>query len=947
MAELSDADVGLGGGKELSDADVGLAGAHDFGWGQAITDIPSEIGKEASQGWENLTSKPEPGVMGAIKNLGNTASGAAQIAGSIPVGAYHSVIGHGMANAEHLAGEYVVNPALRAMGVPEERLQHPDPEKMYETAKSDVDTATLAAKPSAPRAPKIKATGVVKQPDTDEFFDAAERHYSNMRGLGVEIDPAAMNRVADNIMTELHAEGYRPRNAPKVFDAVEELRNPAGQNHEISDIDSVRKVLGKARLDHTERDAARRAIGHIDDYLADLKNNPQDVVINPHYAGRVSEEAQAARGNYAVAKRSEDIDEALDKAERQKGRAFTGGNINNAIRQQLSSLRNNKKKMAGWTDEEKAELDSVINGTKPANAMRAAGRFAPHGAVPTMMSVMAGHALLPGAGEFAAPGVGWIAKKIGDRMTKKAAANLSDVVKARSPLGKQTSINAAAQQMKIPPPPRQPMLGAGVAAALPKPHRLIMHMPQTADQGNQNPTAGFASGGGVDDDSDAGEVHPAGGVAGLAPEADSYDPFAAEKFVPEDIAQAAPQIARNLTSFQRPDTSNDTVRFKTSNPMTDISDEDIDRGMGVAMAAGAGTMKKALKEPLELAKEQGYEGPWYHGGVRMDRFTESGKINPKRATSGPMPYFTDSPEMASSYAMGKKPDTSLQDEGHVADYFTVSPKSLGLSGRHPVTVENSWHFLPPEVKQEIMAKAKRIGYENPAEASGPLTLHPDGASGVTLSDDHYDWILKHEARGNPLAALREMWHDSGEFVDDPSQLTQVYKLAGYPHAISETTAPWTEARGVFPAMIKMKNPLKTEDQELMTKEILPKLEEAFKRDRSRKQPYGADMWDKNVRYTPKEWVQQAKEDYAKGDNSYVWTSIPDKVTNELRKLGYDGIVDTGGKGGGQSHRVAIPFAPEQVRSKFAKFKPEQHGESGLMKKRGGALETAYTLKRAK
>lgn len=334
---------------------------------------------------------------------------------------------------------------------------------------------------------------------------------------------------------------------------------------------------------------------------------------------------------------------------------------------------------------------------------------------------------------------------------------------------------------------------------------------------------------------------------------------------------------------------------------------------------------------LERAAEQGYTGPWYHGGERMDRFTESGKINPKRATSGPMPFFTDNPEIASNYAKGK-PDTSrvAMDEGNVADYFQVLPKQLGISGRTPLSVERSWNFLPPEVKQEIHARAKRIGYENPEEASGPLTLHPEGVD-ATLSPSHYDWILKHEARGNPLAALREMWHDSGELIGNETALSEVYRLAGYPHQISEANAPWTEAKGVFPAMLRMHKPLQTEDATLMTGIVLPALEKAFARDRTRKNEFGSDQWDKNTRYTPREWVAQAKEDYAKGDNSFVWTSIPDKVTAELRKLGYDGILDSGGKAGGQGHRVAVPFGPEQVRSRFAKFDEKKVGESGLLK----------------
>lgn len=497
-------------------------GGDDFSWKKTYQDIRTEIGNEASAGAADVAALADRDKMGPVEGLmalPKAVVGAGRVAMSPVVGTAKSVIGHGMANAEHWVGENVVNPALEHFGY---KPQHPDAAQMYETAKGDVDTAMSAARPAGapvkapgvgagyewkgPVAAKPAPTGVVDQPETQEFFDAANNHYSNMRGFGVEINPSAMNGVADNITTELHAEGYRPRNS-KVFADVDELRKPAGQNHEISDIESVRKVLQKTAKDPSERDAARRAIGHIDDYLANLKNNPQDVVVNPHFAGRVSDEALAARGNYAVAKRSEDIDEAMDKAQRQAASGGAGGNINNAIRQQLKSLRNNKRTMRGWSDEEKAELDKVISGSATGNAARQAGKFAPHGIVSTVMAAGAGHALAPGLGEVAVPAAGWIAKKIGDRITQAAAARLQNVIKARSPLGKQNSINAAAQSALAPPVSRVPrLLTSGSAAALPHvggPVPRIYISPRMANQDDQNKplTSGFARGGNVADHS--------------------------------------------------------------------------------------------------------------------------------------------------------------------------------------------------------------------------------------------------------------------------------------------------------------------------------------------------------------------------------------------------------------------------------------------------------------
>jgi hypothetical protein len=336
---------------------------------------------------------------------------------------------------------------------------------------------------------------------------------------------------------------------------------------------------------------------------------------------------------------------------------------------------------------------------------------------------------------------------------------------------------------------------------------------------------------------------------------------------------------------------------------------------------------------MQRAAEQGYSGPYYHGSQRIDRVIESGSINPKRATSGPMPYFTDSPELASSYAAGKA-DTSLPEGGY-QDFFKVYPKDIGIGGRSPITVERSWNFLDDKTKNEIRDKATRIGYENYDEASGPLTLHSSGVD-ASPSKSQYEYLMRSSAKGNPLTALRELWVDSGNLFNEEEKLAEIYKLAGFPAQIDQSAAPWIEAKGVLPAMLRMDNPLNTSNVDELKNSVIPTLKEAFRNSRAKTKPYGADMWDKNVRFTPLDWVMELEKDVLNNANSMVWTSIPDKVTEQLKRIGYDGIIDMGGKGGGASHSVAIPFRPDQVRSINAAFDPAKRGSGNLMAGAAGA-----------
>lgn len=119
----------------------------DFSWSRAITDIPSEIKKEAVGAWEDFTKPYNPehaGTPTGLLETGKRALAPVRGAFSIPVGTARSVLGHGMANLEHATGQGIDYLAGT------DRASKDDPEKMYDTAKGDVDLALAAARPRAP-----------------------------------------------------------------------------------------------------------------------------------------------------------------------------------------------------------------------------------------------------------------------------------------------------------------------------------------------------------------------------------------------------------------------------------------------------------------------------------------------------------------------------------------------------------------------------------------------------------------------------------------------------------------------------------------------------------------------------------------------------------------------------------------------------------------------------
>jgi hypothetical protein len=304
--------------------------------------------------------------------------------------------------------------------------------------------------------------------------------------------------------------------------------------------------------------------------------------------------------------------------------------------------------------------------------------------------------------------------------------------------------------------------------------------------------------------------------------------------------------------------------------------------------------------------EQGYTIDAYTGANRLDRLAAG--IDPKRATSGPMPFFTDTSELASQYALNKADNSAINELGDFSAQFTRDGKNLDDIGKS----------LSSAQKRELASRLEDIGIDD----DGNITIMK-GQPG-SASADHWRYLLKTH-KGDPIRAAKELWLESGVIFGNEADFAKVLDMAGLKNV--EFDSPNVQAPGVLPAKLKIQSPLDTSDTAQLQK-LLPQLERAAKKaPRPEYTQGGVDNWDKTT-IRPEDWVQRLKDDLQNG-TSHTWTVIPDWVTEFLKRKGYDGIKDTGGKQGGAPHVVYIPFAPEQVRSRFAAFDPKNIGKPGL------------------
>lgn len=341
----------------------------------AITDIPGEIAGAFNEGYANLTGVANRGQQGSIEGLLNTGKAVLspiQMALSPITGTARSVGGHLLSAGERFVGENVINPIVERMGG---TPQHPDPQKMYEAAKGDVDLAMAALgsrgrpPPAAPRPPPLPSEG-------QEVVNAASRLSGVVGDVNV---PRAIS--SDNIAVQRVGQGIR--NIPVVGDAIPRATiqltdDLGGAVRTIADqygtgsgpnvASRIGRSIGEAA--EAETAAARAAAQRSDDaLLADWQRNVDD-------AGR------------NIAAREET---ALQNARRAVGDMSPqemGANLIARLRQGEQAARANKERLYGIAGESGGSIRPEAISTLRSDVL---------GAVDFVDPVVDGYSLTPAA----------------------------------------------------------------------------------------------------------------------------------------------------------------------------------------------------------------------------------------------------------------------------------------------------------------------------------------------------------------------------------------------------------------------------------------------------------------------------------------------------------------------------------------------------------------------
>ena len=317
----------------------------------------------------------------------------------------------------------------------------------YARAAAAIGAGGAAQKVASSRA--AAAAAKANTPTIGEAKKAASALFEAPEVKDVTFTPGTIEGVANMVGNDLRRARFNDRIAPQTHALLDDMKTPVdGSTHTLEDVRTTRTLLGRLGgnfADPLEKEAATQAIKTLDKMMLTM---PQSRVATGDIAAANAKLADAA-GNYASAKTAERVAEKLRDADLQAASTYAGGNLNNATRQKLRGLLTNPKQSRGLTPDELQSIEDTVRGSAAGNAMRAAGKLlGGGGGWGTVATGAAGHVLGGPLLAAAIPATGFVAKKIGDALTRRNSSKIVSQILPRSPLGMQ---RAAAN----PVPPQQ------------------------------------------------------------------------------------------------------------------------------------------------------------------------------------------------------------------------------------------------------------------------------------------------------------------------------------------------------------------------------------------------------------------------------------------------------------------------------------------------------------
>lgn len=258
-----------------------------------------------------------------------------------------------------------------------------------------------------------------RAPTRAQLQEAADTAYQQADEASGIFPSRNVDELIGRVETRMAGEGFLPENQPGVAAGIRALNRYRGQNVTFKGMEQLRRAVSKGfRLDNKDNNRMLHSFVRELDQFVDT-NTPN------HY--------QKARQLYQRLAKVRAVEGALERAKGRAGRTGSGGNLDNAIRQETAKVA---KRQYGLTADELAALKEIEKGTPARNLARAVGAMGPSG---NGLGKMMWGATALGGGVAnplsliplgAAAGGTMLAKKGGQAATRKAAEQVIDLMAA-------------------------------------------------------------------------------------------------------------------------------------------------------------------------------------------------------------------------------------------------------------------------------------------------------------------------------------------------------------------------------------------------------------------------------------------------------------------------------------------------------------------------------------
>lgn len=263
-------------------------------------------------------------------------------------------------------------------------------------------------------------------PTTQELRKAGDAAYKAADRAGVVVANQRFASAVDDIATAAKQAGIDRTIHPRATAALTRLESEMGKQPTLKEMETLRRVLKAAAAspEADERRIAQIMIEKFDDFIGNL--SPADVVAGDAVAG--SQAVREARRFWNRFRKAELIDEAVEAAALRAASTGSGGNVDNAIRQNIRSILTNRKTSRLFSEEERRLMKRVVEGGRLQNLARWLGKMSPEGnGLSLLLHLLGGTAT--GGATLPLAGVGAASKAFADRATPMNVNALLDAVR--------------------------------------------------------------------------------------------------------------------------------------------------------------------------------------------------------------------------------------------------------------------------------------------------------------------------------------------------------------------------------------------------------------------------------------------------------------------------------------------------------------------------------------